>query len=93
MNKVLTTDELAAYLKVHPCTIYRLLKQRLLPAFKVGSDWRFDVELIDAWIKGKPEKPPPRPVVEKCGYQASGSEDAMNHTKDCPKRHWWNNKK
>ena len=47
-NQVLTVQDLAHYLKVHPSTIYRLLKTGQLPAFKVGSDWRFGVEEIDS---------------------------------------------
>jgi excisionase family DNA binding protein len=34
---------------VHPSTIYRMLKKNMLPAFRVGSDWRFTVEAIDKW--------------------------------------------
>jgi len=47
---VLTVRELARYLKVHTSTIYRLLKRHELPAFTVGSDWRFHVEAIDRWL-------------------------------------------
>jgi excisionase family DNA binding protein len=46
---VLTVRELAHYLKVNPSTVYRLIKAKQLPAFKVGSDWRFRVEEIDRW--------------------------------------------
>jgi excisionase family DNA binding protein len=45
----MTLEEVASYLRVHPSTIYRLLKRRQLPAFKVGSDWRFNLESIDRW--------------------------------------------
>jgi excisionase family DNA binding protein len=45
----LTVNELAGYLKVHPSTVYRLLKTGELPAFRVGSDWRFRLEEIDRW--------------------------------------------
>ena len=48
-HKVMTVKELSDYLKVHPSTIYRQLKRGRLPAFKVGSDWRFNVEEIDRW--------------------------------------------
>ena len=47
--KVLTVNELADYLRVHRSTIYRLLKKGQLPGFKIGSDWRFNVEVIDDW--------------------------------------------
>ena len=49
MNNAMTVRELAGYLKIHPSTIYRLLKQGSIPAFKVGSDWRFNRESIDKW--------------------------------------------
>ncbi|HLW72227.1 MAG TPA: helix-turn-helix domain-containing protein [Candidatus Binataceae bacterium] len=47
--KVLTVGELSDYLRVHRSTIYRLLKKGQLPGFKIGSDWRFNVEAIDQW--------------------------------------------
>ena len=46
-SRIMTVRELADYLRVHPITIYRQLKCGQLPAFRVGSDWRFDVEAID----------------------------------------------
>jgi excisionase family DNA binding protein len=46
---VMTVNDLARYLKVHPSTVYRLLRTGQLPAFKVGSDWRFNIEEIDRW--------------------------------------------
>jgi excisionase family DNA binding protein len=55
--QVLTVQDLAHYLKVHPSTIYRLLKTGQLPAFKVGSDWRFNVEDIDHWRVEHETKP------------------------------------
>jgi excisionase family DNA binding protein len=49
MAPVLTVQNVAEYLHVHPSTIYRLVKKRQLPAFRVGSDWRFNRESIDRW--------------------------------------------
>ncbi len=49
-GKVLTVREVATYLRVHSSTIYRMLRKRQLPAFRVGSDWRFTVDEIDRWL-------------------------------------------
>jgi len=49
MPLVMKISEVAAYLRVHRSTIYRLLRRGQLPAFKVGSDWRFNLESIDQW--------------------------------------------
>jgi excisionase family DNA binding protein len=51
MAAVMTLDEVAQYLNVHPSTIYRMLKKNNIPAFKVGSDWRFNQESIDRWMR------------------------------------------
>ena len=50
-SPLMTLQEVAAYLRVHTSTVYRLLKEGKLPAFKFGSDWRFNRENIDAWVK------------------------------------------
>jgi excisionase family DNA binding protein len=47
--KVMTLEEVSRYLRVHPSTVYRLLKRREIPAFRIGSDWRFNIETIDIW--------------------------------------------
>jgi excisionase family DNA binding protein len=51
-DKVITIGELSEYLRVHRSTLYRLLKKGQLPGFKIGSDWRFNVETIDQWRMG-----------------------------------------
>jgi excisionase family DNA binding protein len=51
MATVLTLAEVAQFLRVHPSTVYRLLKQGAIPAFKLGSDLRFTREAIESWTK------------------------------------------
>jgi excisionase family DNA binding protein len=51
MNRVLTLEEVAELLRVHPTTVYRLLKKSQIPAFRIGSDWRFNQASIERWIK------------------------------------------
>lgn len=49
VSPVMTVRDIADYLQVHPSTIYRLLRRRELPAFRLGSDWRFNREDIERW--------------------------------------------
>jgi excisionase family DNA binding protein len=51
--EIMTVSSLADYLHCHTSTIYRLLKERKIPAFRVGSDWRFQRVQIDQWIQKK----------------------------------------
>jgi excisionase family DNA binding protein len=46
----MTVGEVAAYLKVHPKTIYRLAKHKELPSFRIGREYRFRLSEIDEWI-------------------------------------------
>jgi excisionase family DNA binding protein len=48
--RVLTVRELAGYLRIHQATVYRLLREQKLPAFRVGADWRFNREEIEQWM-------------------------------------------
>ncbi len=49
-EKLLTAVQVAEYLKVDKFTVYRLVTQKKIPAFKVGNQWRFRKKLIDAWL-------------------------------------------
>jgi excisionase family DNA binding protein len=46
---ILTIAELSAHLRVHPTTIYRLLREGRIPGFRVGSAWRFSRAAIEIW--------------------------------------------
>jgi excisionase family DNA binding protein len=49
LPQILTIQEVSEYLRVHRDTIYRLLRLKQIPGFRVGSDWRFDIDAIDRW--------------------------------------------
>lgn len=49
-KKVMTIKEVAEYLGVHTATIYKYAQNGSIPAFKIGSDWRFTKKHIDEWI-------------------------------------------
>jgi excisionase family DNA binding protein len=46
----LTIQEVAWRFGVNTTTIYRLVKQGRLPAFKVGNQWRFSERRLDEWV-------------------------------------------
>ncbi|HLW70986.1 MAG TPA: helix-turn-helix domain-containing protein [Candidatus Binataceae bacterium] len=48
-DEIFTIKELSEHLRVHPTTIYRLLRQGRLPGFRVGSNWRFNRTAIEQW--------------------------------------------
>jgi excisionase family DNA binding protein len=49
-ENLLTLEQVAQYLNVDKFTVYRLLAQKQLPAFKVGNQWRFKRKMIEAWL-------------------------------------------
>ncbi|HXV79762.1 MAG TPA: response regulator [Candidatus Binatia bacterium] len=48
-----TPEQVARYLNVNKFTVYRLISQKKIPAFKVGNQWRFKQNLIDEWVMAK----------------------------------------
>ena len=49
-EKLLTLEQVADYLNVDKFTVYRLLSDKELPAFKVGNQWRFKRKMIENWL-------------------------------------------
>ena len=52
-KKVMNLREVAGYLGVHTSTIYKYAQKGTIPAFKIGSDWRFSRKHINQWIDDK----------------------------------------
>ena len=57
MPEMMTTKEMAKYLKLHEITICKLAGEGHIPAIRVGRVWRFDKEAIDRWISDGQKKP------------------------------------
>ena len=52
MPEIMTTKEVAEYLKLHEITICKYAAEGAIPAKRIGRVWRFDKEIIDRWIAG-----------------------------------------
>ena len=56
MARIMTTKEVARYLKLHEITISKYAAEGKIPAFRIGRIWRYDKEAIDRWIGGHHKK-------------------------------------
>ena len=50
MKEIMTLEEVAKYLKMKPQTIYLWAQKGKIPAAKIGKEWRFRRDIIDAWF-------------------------------------------
>jgi excisionase family DNA binding protein len=55
-RRMATVAEVARYLHVQPMTIYRLIRTGQLPAFKIGAEYRFDIDQLKKWIANREVK-------------------------------------
>jgi excisionase family DNA binding protein len=57
-DKALTVKEVSELLQIHETTVYKMIREGKIPAFKIGSDWRFLKHRIERWLaeqnKGAP---------------------------------------
>ena len=50
-SPLMTVEEVAEYLQLHPLTVRRLARENKVPFFKLGRQWRAKRELLDQWIE------------------------------------------
>jgi excisionase family DNA binding protein len=50
---ILTVKELSDLLRLHPTTVYKLVRQGKIPSFRVGNEWRFRKDAIMRWLSEK----------------------------------------
>ena len=69
-DNLLRTEQVLAYLRINLRTIYRLIRTGKLPAVRVGRQWRFRKEDVDAWLAARhargirfPTHAPPRVLI------------------------------
>ncbi len=51
--RMMTTGEVAKYLRVSQATVYRLVKQRKIPVSRISKHLRFRRDIIDRWLSEK----------------------------------------
>jgi len=48
--ELMTTTELAGYLRISRASVYRLVRQKQIPVSKVGRQLRFRKDTVDVWL-------------------------------------------
>jgi excisionase family DNA binding protein len=59
MRKLIGVKEAAQYTGLSVYTVYTMVSQRRIPYVKVGRLVKFDVPMLDAWIKSNTVLPMP----------------------------------
>ena len=52
-DRIFTVDDVANFLKIPKATVYKLVRQKTIPAHKVGKHWRFLRDEIEDWLRGQ----------------------------------------
>ena len=58
-HKLMSIEEAAQYTGLAVATLYKMVNHRRIPYLKVGSRLRFDVALLDGWLKENTVMPIP----------------------------------
>ncbi len=53
IKEVMDIKELSEYLGIGKSKIYNLIRNKRIPASRIGRQYRFSKEVIDAWLKEK----------------------------------------
>jgi excisionase family DNA binding protein len=56
MGTIVTAKEVGQFLKLSESTVYKLIKEKELPGFKIGDSWRFDLDEINELIEKAKEE-------------------------------------
>ena len=51
INRWYSLKEICAYLGVSRDTIFKWIESKNMPAQKVGRQWKFKLDEVDAWVK------------------------------------------
>ena len=59
-SRLLTLPEVSVYLRVSRVTVYRMLRRKDIPAFRIAGKWRFNIEDLGHWIENESQAREPK---------------------------------
>ena len=80
-RRILTTAQVAEYLHVSLATLCRLARQGQIPAFRIGTDWRFDKDAIEKFMRDRNSE-----VLKKRGAAIRAAPKRLNRPSRFPVR-------
>jgi excisionase family DNA binding protein len=51
VKEIMDVKELSKYLGIGKSKIYKLIREKKIPASKIGRQYRFSKSVIDSWLK------------------------------------------
>lgn len=48
---IMTVHDVAKYLRLSEAKVYKLAKNGVIPAIRLGKSWRFRKDLMDEWMR------------------------------------------
>lgn len=64
-KEYLSVADMASEFGIHEMTFYRMIRDKKIPAFKIGSQWRIKRSDLEVWLANRSSIP-----VEHAGEQA-----------------------
>ncbi len=91
-KEIMNVSELAEYIGVSKSKIYKLIRDKKIPASKIGRQYKFSKQVIDSWLKeniitsslNEPLFQPKKNVEkggEKNGKEESSEKEEESHEK------------
>ncbi|MBU0507031.1 MAG: helix-turn-helix domain-containing protein [bacterium] len=56
-NEYLSVADMAAEFGIHEMTFYRMIRDKKIPAFKIGSQWRVRRSDLNKWLESHSSMP------------------------------------
>jgi len=74
-KQIMDIQELSEYLGIGKSKIYSLIRQKKIPASKIGRQYRFSKDVIDNWLKEKIIKKKEEPSLPLFGNKEKETEN------------------
>lgn len=76
-KEIMDVKELAQYLRIGKSKIYALIRQKKIPASRIGRQYRFSKDVIDAWLKERIITKKEEPQIELFKERGTSAKESV----------------